>query len=344
MTKNVTIEVIENSGPNHLRGALRGKLAQASEVCIAVAFITESGLDEIIQPLRQVAAQGKVRIITGLYQHVTEPKALKTLLRTQTETRGKFVVRLSKEPQFHRKAFLIENRTRATAIVGSSNLTREGMRSGGELDLMVLFSSNAPSYKRLKEVFEKDWSRRRAVPLTSERIERYEKVRLAPVIQKAYTKGQLKKILGTKPSHDEGTVEEEPISIWRDYLSGFVRKRTERIISETTNWDDKRYERFNTGGRHPYRMGDQIFLFDFEGKRLSLVQVKDTTRTPIPTPDGRYFVAFKRVRNYSRRFSTKLWKQLEDVGISEEDAQGIKKVNSETAKHLMRVLRTTKSA
>jgi HKD family nuclease len=84
-----------------------------------------------------VAADGGVRLLTGLYQKFTEPQALRTLLRIQEETCGQLSVRLSLEPQFHRKMYLLTSRTRSTAILGSSNLTRDGLRSGGELNVMV---------------------------------------------------------------------------------------------------------------------------------------------------------------------------------------------------------------
>jgi HKD family nuclease len=258
-SKSIAFEVIENSGPNNLRDALKAKLGKASQVRIAAAFVTQSGLDEIIQALRQVATQGKVRIITGLYQCVTEPRALKSLLSIQMETHGNFSVRLSREPQFHRKVFLLENRTQATAIVGSSNLTKEGLRSGGELNLMVSLLKSGPIHMRLKEAFEKDWKGQRSVPLTAEQVERYENTRLAPVGQKNYTNGQLKKILGAEPTHEKATVNDEPINFWQECITGTVKKRTERLITETTNWDDKGYKWFATCGPHKYRIDSRIF-------------------------------------------------------------------------------------
>ncbi len=77
----ISFEIIENKGPDNLRDTLKARLLRASEVCIAAAFVTRSGIDTIIQALRQVAGKGRVRLITGLYQHVTEPQALETLLR-----------------------------------------------------------------------------------------------------------------------------------------------------------------------------------------------------------------------------------------------------------------------
>src|SRR5437016_13080803 len=68
-------DIIENSGPDNLRDTLRSHLRRASEVSIAVAFVRQSGLDEIVQALRQVATRGNVRLLTGLYQKMTEPRA-----------------------------------------------------------------------------------------------------------------------------------------------------------------------------------------------------------------------------------------------------------------------------
>jgi HKD family nuclease len=132
-SQGTAFEVIENSGKDNLRDALKHILSRASEVSIAVAFVTQAGLDEIIQPLRQVATEGRVRLLTGLYQYTTEPEALDTLLRVQKETPGRFSVCLSIEPKFHRKVYLVGNNTQTTVIIGSSNLTKEGLLSGGEI-------------------------------------------------------------------------------------------------------------------------------------------------------------------------------------------------------------------
>jgi hypothetical protein len=80
------LDIIENNGPDNLRDALRSQLRRASEVSIAVAFVSKAGLDEVLQSLRQVAAIGNVRLLTGLYQKITEPEALKTLLRAPNKT------------------------------------------------------------------------------------------------------------------------------------------------------------------------------------------------------------------------------------------------------------------
>jgi HKD family nuclease len=337
----VKLDIVENSGPDNLRDTLKSQLRRISEVSIAVAFVTQAGLDEIVQALRQVAASGSVRLLTGLYQKVTEPQALTTLLRIQEETRGRFSVRLSREPQFHRKLYLLNSRTHSTAILGSSNLTREGLRSGGELNLIVRLPKGSLPVKKLSQAFEDDWEHR-AVPLTAEQLVEYEKARPEAPKRESYTKGQLAKILGAPPSHRQATEAHQDKDFWRECITGVVKKRTERVISETTNWDDKGYWWFSPGGPHPFKIGDRIFLFDFPDRRIRLVEVKDVAHTKVATPDGRHFVAYRPLFRLTRRFSRKLWAALEGEGIHPKNARGRRKVGSEKAKRLRVLIRPVK--
>src|SRR5579883_985288 len=250
----VKLDTIENNGPDNLRDTLKFQLTRAKDVSIAVAFVTQAGLDEIVQPLRQAAANGNVRLLTGLYQKVTEPRALRTLLRVQEETRGRLSVRLSREPRFHRKLYLLTKRTHSIAIVGSSNLTHEGLRSGGELSIIVRLPKASLPAKKVAQAFEDDWEHR-AVPLTAEQIVEYKKVRPEAPKRESCTKGQLAKILGTPPSHRGANKDDQGKDFWRDAIIGVVKKQTERIISATTDWDDRNYWWFSPGGPHPYKIG-----------------------------------------------------------------------------------------
>lgn len=344
MAHNISFEVIENKGPNNLRDVLRAKLPKAMEVCIAVAFVTDSGVHEIIQALRQVSAHGKVRLVTGLYQSVTEPVALRTLLKLQQASRGNLSVRLSREPQFHRKIFLAEGKTRATAIIGSSNLTREGLNSGGELDVMVSFPKSAEAYRRLKDSFEKDWGKHRAVPLTIKQIEKYDKSRTKTPNPPSYSQGQLKRILGTDPKHERSSSTGRTTNYWRDYFESHVKSRTKKVIKEETNWDEV-YDGWFGGNVSPgYQEGDRVLFFDLNSKRkrVYFVEIKETTRTAVPTPDGRHFAAYDRIGRTERRFSKKLWEELDVLGIKQKSIRTAQKLSPETAKHLVKILRNTK--
>jgi len=131
----VRVGFIENRGPNTLLNLLNSELPRAIDVRIAVAFITFSGLEDLLPTLQGVASRGRVRILCGLYQGFTEPRALRTLLRLQQRSGGRFEVRLSKDVRFHQKIYIVGRKTTATIIVGSSNMTGEGLRSSGEFSI-----------------------------------------------------------------------------------------------------------------------------------------------------------------------------------------------------------------
>lgn len=335
------LDVIENNGPDNLRDALRSALKGATDACLAVAFVTQSGLNEILQPLRQVAATGTVRLLTGLYQSHTEPEALRTLLRVQHETRGQFSVKLSKEPKFHRKLYLVRASGYWVAIIGSSNLTKDGLRSGGELNLIARLPKASSSIRRMTQAFDDDWQYR-SVPLVAAQIERYAKVRSQDTQPNVYSRVELGKILGEKPSHQEATTEKtqhEAATFWRDSITGYVKKKTEQVIAQTTNWDDKNYWWFSTDSGHRYRIGDRIFQFSFPERRVTLVRVKDVARSTIATPDGRHFVAYTPVFRRTKRFSKKLWSLLRSEGIARKNARRRTRVSSDEAKRLEALLR-----
>jgi HKD family nuclease len=106
--KKTSFEIIENRGPNTVAGFLRTSLVNARSANLAVSFISETGLSMILPKLRRIASRGGVRVVTGLYQDITEPAALRTLLRAQRESHGRFAARLSRNMKFHRKLFLMK--------------------------------------------------------------------------------------------------------------------------------------------------------------------------------------------------------------------------------------------
>jgi hypothetical protein len=79
-------------------------------------------------------------------------------------------------------------------------------------------------------------------------------------------------------------------------------------------------------------------------EQLKFIEVKDITRTPFQTPDGRHFIAYKLVGKRSRRFSIKLWTDLKGAGIGKKGAQDRKKIRPEAAEHLMSIIQTAKTA
>lgn len=129
--------LVNNVGPNNLRDSLRAWMPGAQSVDIGVAFITRAGLNELLPSIQQVAQRGRVRVLTGIYQAFTEPEALRAWLRVQKVTNGALELRVSSTPHFHWKVYLIQTRAGLRAVVGSSNVTGDGLVGGAELNVIV---------------------------------------------------------------------------------------------------------------------------------------------------------------------------------------------------------------
>lgn len=333
---------ITNSGPNNLRDFLKGRMDKAADVSIAVAFITEKGLSEILPRLSKSARDGRVRVLTGLYQSVTEPAALRTLCRLQLQTAERLEVRLSTETGFHRKLYLVRGKRQTSLVVGSSNLTGEGLLSSGELNLALSMANGSLNSREALRVFDMDWVHR-SVPATPERIKRYEAYRQKQTAVKGMTAEEMKNILGKQAKHVKAAAGSPSVArVWRDRISGFAEKATVRVISENTDWDKKGYGWYSVNGPSKYTLGDALFLFDLANKRFEYVRVRDITQTPTMTPDGKHFVAYKTVHGFSRRLTDTFWKRVKAIGLTKKQTGQRALVGAGQAEQLKALARASK--
>ena len=158
MHKNIKVGVIENKGPNSLRGFLCNiKNSNCKNLDIAVAFITKEGVDAIWPILSSVAKRCKVRILTGIYQSFTQPSALKELNKISRQTNGNLELRISRNKRFHWKAYFIIKKTKADVIIGSSNLTSDGLGAEGEINLQLNLDTNSSCLKNIHRTFVNEW-------------------------------------------------------------------------------------------------------------------------------------------------------------------------------------------
>ena len=83
---------------NPLLPALLREMAQAIQLDLAVAFVTEAGLDKIernlIDLVDPAGRNGRLRFLTGDYLGVTEPRALRRLLDLSEEYGERAAVRV----------------------------------------------------------------------------------------------------------------------------------------------------------------------------------------------------------------------------------------------------------
>ena len=321
------VDFIENAGPNSVQATLKKLFDGASSVEVQVAFTTRSGLDALLSRLRKVVTKGRVRFLTGLYQSNTEPEALRMLLKAQTQTGGRLEVRLSNETNFHRKAYLIKTMASAQVVLGSSNLTANGLVSGGELNALLSFPLASTKAKEASAVFDRAW--RDGVALTSDRIKRYAAKRIRPKTP-PMTGPTLLAILGKdakhKTSDDLPTPTSKRPQYWVHGIAGSVGKTTEAVVADETNWDTNGWAWMSTHSS-AYARGDRLLVLDRSSKPAwaFLASVVDTTRTATATADGRDFMAYVHLPNtHRRKLTSKLTRPLRAAGVKATDGSRAK--------------------
>jgi len=235
----------------------------------------------------------------------------------QASSRGQLSVRLARESGFHRKIYLIRKPRSGSLFVGSSNLTADGLFSGGEFNLRLTLPPSSVELKRMIQMFDEYWERDSlSVAFSKRDVAAYRRLRGAgpkPFIDNS----ALAKLISSR--HREADQDKAPgtVAYWRDSVSGYASERTASIVHEETNWDKKGYLWFTpNNGRHGYRVGDRILLFDRVAKWAYLIAVAAVTTLPRRTVDGRHFVAFVRDRKtHRRKIGNALWGKLSDASV-----------------------------
>ncbi len=312
-----TVEVITNKGFDSLSRVLRDLLTRATNADLAVAFATEAGVGQILRRLYEVARRGRARVLTGLFEHVTEPGALRLLLRAEEDTRGRLSVRVARHNKFHAKLYLVRRGRALYAIVGSSNLTEDGLLSSGERNVLLRLPAKSAEGRRLTELFDAEWGRQRSAKVTREFIRHYERVRRPP--QRATRAKSVSALLreGVNSERAAHPGEDEEPTYWRTYVGGVTAQRTVDVIAEETDWEQKGYWWFSLPLQatvRKIREGDRLLMFDLTpgAENLFAAKVIDKVpRTSRPTPDGRSFVAVRRLRWLpARRLTARRWNIL----------------------------------
>ncbi len=129
----------DNSDKNTCLEKIQAALSHATKVNIAVAFLKQSGFNLLKDDLLKTSEKGSVELIVGLDFRTTEPKTLKEILGYSKDFNIRCYCfsdyRSNNNPVFHPKLYYIEGKgDTATAIIGSSNFTRGGMRDNYEIN------------------------------------------------------------------------------------------------------------------------------------------------------------------------------------------------------------------
>jgi HKD family nuclease len=136
------------------------KLAnQSNKIRIAVAYLTQNGYDIIDPDLRKFLKKHKgntLELIVGLSSYcITEPSSIESLLRLRKAFSSQVNIRYYYNEGFHPKLFIFEKKDAASILIGSSNLTWQGMRSNVEANLLITEPRNSALHKVVIHYFER---------------------------------------------------------------------------------------------------------------------------------------------------------------------------------------------
>lgn len=323
--------LVDNRGPNTLARYWREHAAGASDIRIAVAYATESGVQLLERGLRACARNGSARLLISLNQSFTQPAALAALQSMAKDTSGRLQIRVT-SARMHSKLYLARAPRTKIAVIGSSNLTVDGMSGREELNVGTRGSGNA-IYDIAAGYFDSLWHD--GVDLTRGRLAEYvDWCRgLAPDPRPTFRLKTARRSLETQPQQAK--------RYWAATLTGRVSDETQARVAERTDWDEKGWNWFGLANGRVGHL-DEILVIDFTmGSRPLLYSYRVIARADVDTKDGRYFFAVRDLLSRRRILTSERRRELKSIGVRSGRDSGIQSLSPETMKMVRRMLRKT---
>lgn len=154
------IQIVDNV-ERRTASLLTPAIEAANDVRIAVAFVSSDGLSQIMPAVQKALKAGAyVEFLVGMDARATDPFALKDLhAMFHASPQGALLCFAPRNVSaiYHPKMYLMRDDGHATAIIGSSNLTRRGLTSNIEANVVIredvhaeIVSEIYSTYNRLK--------------------------------------------------------------------------------------------------------------------------------------------------------------------------------------------------
>jgi superfamily II DNA or RNA helicase len=148
---------------------IKKELKTCKSFCFSVAFITHSGVNILLEILKELEKKDiKGRIITSNYLNFSEPKAIERLNEFKNLT-----IKIYEKEAFHIKGYLFEQEDYFSLFVGSSNLTQAALLSNKEWNLKVTSKENGNLINNINSEFITLW--KDSINLTPNWLEQYKK-------------------------------------------------------------------------------------------------------------------------------------------------------------------------
>lgn len=175
ITRQPQIQLLTNSLKNSFYNYLKESLDQCQSFSFSVAFISDSGLQLIIDELKRLEKKGiKGRLLTTNYEYGTTPKALE-MLAELSNVEVKVFDALNSSRKFHTKGYIFEMNDHFEIVVGSSNLTQYALKSNHEWNLKYASKTDSDLNSNLLLEFDNLFNDEKSLPLTKDFILKYKK-------------------------------------------------------------------------------------------------------------------------------------------------------------------------
>lgn len=139
-----------------LLAVIEDELLRCQSFAISVAFITLSGIEPLLQTLKELekrSVQG--RILTTDYLMFSEPEALKKLAGLKNIELRMYVT--GEGPGFHTKGYIFEEKGFYRIIVGSANLTQKALTVNQEWNTRIVSTAEGEFARRTMKEFTQLW-------------------------------------------------------------------------------------------------------------------------------------------------------------------------------------------
>ncbi len=117
---------------------------EPNQVLVSVAFVREGGLDVVEEAIKPLAKHTK--FFVGIRNDITSIQAIKRLLTMGVELYA--VDTGSRNTIFHPKLYFAANTTQASVIIGSANLTFNGLHNNIEVSTLMMLDLSDPADKK----------------------------------------------------------------------------------------------------------------------------------------------------------------------------------------------------
>lgn len=228
---------------------------KAIKVFLASAYLTEDGIKKIERPIKSILKQkGEVSILTGGMGGVTTPNALRQLLTLKSQWTNLSVRFVNS--RFHLKSFLFQSNTHLNAIIGSANLTGNGLTEDGEQSLLVSVPINHRSAREIMAPFVEFWG------------DEYVTMELTEDVIKEYSKTWKprynfeKSVRIKRKGKQSSPTPHKKVKYHYFYGPEYMTDRENRIIGRETGWTKRGYTWLGLYGRKHIAYGDYIVVDD----------------------------------------------------------------------------------